>query len=855
MDQLLVKLSALGFKDAKQPDTLVSDTEYPVLVRLNKLTAEFSEIDYGVEIDVHHKGVCSFSKPENIVVLECVLRLLRKGYPPGCIELEKDWKLGHRGKGRLDILVRQKKNSFAMIECKTWGAEYLKERDNILEDGGQLFSYLVQEKTTKTLVLYESKIEGEDITIQAEAIDTTNLVGDNAEELHKSWVRSFIRDGIFHQAAAAYFSEKRNLKKSDLKELDRESGRGLFNSFAEILRRHVISDKSNAFNKIFNLFVCKIYDEDTKRPADELGFQWKVSDSFPALIDRLSELYMHGLKEYLSIDITDDHFSPYAEFAFIDIFNKESFEKNFAVVKEVVELLQSYQIKYTSKHQFLGDFFEMLLNTGIKQEAGQFFTPIPLARFFLRSLPIESIIEDNVRAKRQDVLPFILDYACGSGHFLTEAIDEVEEHIERIDVSELVGRIQKKFLAIKENFYWAKDYVYGIEKDYRLAKTTKIALFLNGDGDAIIVNGDALDDFYLSQTFAGLLKAKQRGRYNEQFDVVVSNPPFSIAGFKQYLRNGKDNFSLFSQLTAKSAEIECLFFERLCHLLRERACAGIILPLSILNSDVGVYQAARTKLLIDFDLVGLVELRDKTFSATNTTTVGVFLRKRQRKELREALTVVYTHFFKGKKNPAVLRALDALKEHSPDAQVSDGEVKAYFQENHITVSTIANMDLEPGSLPYSVALLMIFLLNRESNTVIAYSGEKKEQEDFLGYRFSSSRGREGIELLFENGVLKTALYDPRNPSNPEKVNAHIKMNFMGKKIPIPEVLKSRVRHMPTLQLVEVETFQLKNPSGFFESEHLLITSHSRFGDVIDQFWFCQPDLAHFDALIWPTPSC
>jgi len=20
-------------------------------------------------------------------------------------------------------------------------------------------------------------------------------------------------------------------------------------------------------------------------------------------------------------------------------------------------------------------------------------------------------------------------------------------------------------------------------------------------------------------------------------------------------------------------------------------------------------------------------------------------------------------------------------------------------------------------------------------------------------------------------------------------------------------------------------------------------------------WFCQPDLAHFDALIWPTPSC
>jgi len=393
MDELLKKLSALGFKNTETADTLVSDTEYPVTIRLDTTSPLLSAIDYGPDVTVHHKGACNFSRPENLVVLECVLRLLKKGYPPDCLELEKVWKLGHRGKGRLDILIRKKKKAFGMIECKTWGEEYLKERDNILEDGGQLFSYFVQERPTKTLLLYGSKIEDGNIITQAEAIDTSKLDGANSEELYKSWDRSFIRDGIFHAAAAPYFSEKRNLKKSDLSELDRDAGRGLFNSFAEILRRHVISDKSNAFNKIFNLFVCKIYDEDTKGPCDELDFQWKVGDSFNALIKRLSYLYMHGLKDYLAIDITEDYFSEYAEFAFIDIFNAESFEENFTVVKEVVELLQAYQLKYTSKHQFLGDFFEKLLNTGIKQEAGQFFTPIPLARFFLRSLPIEEVIQ------------------------------------------------------------------------------------------------------------------------------------------------------------------------------------------------------------------------------------------------------------------------------------------------------------------------------------------------------------------------------------------------------------------------------------------------------------------------------
>ncbi|WP_342271718.1 hypothetical protein [Candidatus Tisiphia endosymbiont of Parasteatoda lunata] len=60
------------------------------------------------------------------------------------------------------------------------------------------------------------------------------------------------------------------------------------------------------------------------------------------------------------------------EFAFKDVYDEDTFIDNAEIVKEVVKLLQKFKIKYSKKHQYLGDFFELLLNTGFKQESGQF---------------------------------------------------------------------------------------------------------------------------------------------------------------------------------------------------------------------------------------------------------------------------------------------------------------------------------------------------------------------------------------------------------------------------------------------------------------------------------------------------
>ena len=87
---------------------------------------------------VNDKTTSNFEHPENFVVLECVCRLLEKGYRPEHIELEPRWTLGHDAKGgKADILVKDDQgNSLLIIECKTAGTEFNKEKKNTEEDGG-----------------------------------------------------------------------------------------------------------------------------------------------------------------------------------------------------------------------------------------------------------------------------------------------------------------------------------------------------------------------------------------------------------------------------------------------------------------------------------------------------------------------------------------------------------------------------------------------------------------------------------------------------------------------------------------------------------------------------------------------
>ena len=98
-------------------------------------------------------------------------------------------------------------------------------------------------------------------------------------------------------------------------------------------------------------------------------------------------------------------------FAFLDVHNEQLFYKNAVILKDTISMLQDIYLTKNTDNQFLGDLFEGFLNRGVHQSEGQFFTPIPIVRFLVSSLPLRQILGGGE-------IPKVIDYACGAGHFL-----------------------------------------------------------------------------------------------------------------------------------------------------------------------------------------------------------------------------------------------------------------------------------------------------------------------------------------------------------------------------------------------------------------------------------------------------
>ena len=53
------------------------------------------------------------------------------------------------------------------------------------------------------------------------------------------------------------------------------------------------------------------------------------------------------------------------------------------------------------------------------------------------SFLLKKVIDDNVELNRDEILPIAIDYACGTGHFLTEYMDIIQKIINEYDTTYL----------------------------------------------------------------------------------------------------------------------------------------------------------------------------------------------------------------------------------------------------------------------------------------------------------------------------------------------------------------------------------------------------------------------------------
>lgn len=850
-------LSALGFNDNNC-----------LTINDNTIEIDFDneKINYPNLKEIGRNTTTNFSDEENFVVMECVIRLLKQGYMPSQISLEKGYKLGHDTKsGNADITVEDNNGTpFLIIETKTYGREFEKEWRNVINDGGQLFSYDKQENKASALVLYESKINNnQEIASDYRAI----ILKDNEEYLSSlesakgykdaiggndrfnvwknTYSCEYVTNGILEQTIQPFTIGKPKKTISDLKELTHDEVQSKYNEFATILRKHNISGHENAFDKLVNLFLAKIVDEQ-QNPKD-LQFNWKGTsqDSYFELVDRLQKLYTVGMEKFLNETVTyvsekdiinsfrlrkeaaKDAILKYFkelkyfsnnDFTFLEVYNEKLFYQNSKILIDIVQMFQDMKLRTDHQNQFLGDLFEGYLDNGVKQSEGQFFTPLPIVKFIVSSLPLAEI-------NHQTDIPKVIDYACGSGHFLNEYAEEIKSLVPSNQLTDYYSEI------------------YGIEKEYRLSKVAKVSSFMYGQDNINIIYGDALNQH--EQIKDG------------DFSVIIANPPYSVKGFLETLSNkqrARYQLSQFVNNLETNRNIELFFLERTKQLLKSEGVAGIIVPSSVLSNG-GLYIKARKMLLENFDIIAITEFGTSTFSSTGTSTVTLFMRKKKyppkessyykyaverwfdfASDLTDEDNKLIENYcnYMGY-NYDVYRELQSKKLNS----IYDIDLFAEYKEKFHKSSTANRINNKRITTKYSCEdknkeylrneidyivrtekekVLYFSIANNQKNSVIiakSPSANKTETKEFLGYEWSKRKGSEGIKYIGVNSDIETSkkqaikniqtpLFNPRDLTDPSRINSVIRDNFNGKFNNIPNDLTKYVSKMKLVDMLDFE---------------------------------------------------
>lgn len=866
------------------------------------MQVDFSEqkLIYPDGLKIEGEFTTNFSSNENFVVFECVHRLLLIGYKPHHLTLEPKWKVGHGASGgRADIQIKDNEGKvFAIIECKTAGKEFDNAWEYMQLHPSQLFSYAQQERSTQALCLYASDWEGKHLDRQyyalslkdneqlAKEIKLTYKQADTVVDLYNAWKETYGGEaettGLFEDNSAPFLFGRIKYSVADLKDIAHADIQKKYHRFATILRKHNVSGRENAFDKLVNLFLCKVVDE--KENPTELKFYWKglANDTHFDLQDRLQSLYQKGMDRFLKEHVTyisqndideafrfldkgdpdatkrtiDEYFKKLKfftnnDFAFIEVHNEDLFKKNAAVLLEIVEMLQGIRLVSEDEentNQFLGDMFEGFLDAGVKQSEGQFFTPMPIVKFIVSSLPLAHIIAES------EAPPKAIDYACGAGHFLTELAQKIKQPLATYKTG---ANIRDYFAAIT-----------GIEKEYRLSKVAKVSAFMYGQDDIQIVHADAL--------------TPQEKVTENSYQILVANPPYSVKGFLETLRPiERRRYELYGSIDEKGMgrnnAIETFFIERAVQLLAPGGVAGIILPSSILSNDSRQYQQAREILLRNFQIVAIAELGSGTFGKTGTNTVTLFLRRRSGKPSEAEHFRIRTEDWihgdvapQSKKNRqyqdlylleaycqytgiAFAAYKDFLVHELPNEGLKSTELWQEYEKAFYNQTEIKNLLKRPAfnrkeeaerqkELAEMLARfvrrieadkLFYFLLayhNGGEVLIIRSPADNKAMKKFLGYEWSSAKGNEGIKYLnsptpalsggkgdtaddvpqvvtAQLAAIQTPLYHPANDEDESKLNYCIRQNFLGAPFTLPESLKDVAR---TARLMDMLDFSRKD---------------------------------------------
>ncbi|WGK69595.1 N-6 DNA methylase [Candidatus Haliotispira prima] len=554
---------------------------------------------------VHRNKRRNYSNPEEQVQAESFLKLvLRYGYDPKRIKQFVAVKIGSDTR-EADIIVYNDDectSAHIVVECKK---EDVSERE-FQQAVSQAFSYAATGTVRAKYFWVTSKIKDAYFEIPAE--EPKNYLS----------VPDVPQCGVSKLAKYKYAKGGGELGKQQLFELEKVTEDELTRRFKQAhnsLWGGGELNPSEAFDELDKLIFCKIWDERKPRKKGEAydfqifseGTEEKTKQE---LQKRIHALYDEGRKK-----------------------DSEVFKDNIRLSAEklrtVVGYLESIHLGNTDLDS-KGRAFETFMGSFFRGDFGQYFTPRPIVKFIVDTLPItnESLV---------------LDTSCGSGGFLLHALDKVRQ-----EAAEYYPDFESNPKMVNDHYkHWhdfAEKNLYGIEINEQIARTAKMNMIIHDDGHTNVIAADGLlpvDDIADNDgniTQQGLYsKTGNKGFAYNRFDFIITNPPFG-SGIKQteqaymhqygYAQKGVSWLDPKSKITPRESQsTEILFIEQCYKFLVEGGYLAIVLPDGVLtNSSL---QYVRDGIEENYRIVAVVSMPQTAFQATGAGVKSsvLFLKK------------------------------------------------------------------------------------------------------------------------------------------------------------------------------------------------------------------------------------
>lgn len=340
-------------------------------------------------------------------------------------------------------------------------------------------------------------------------------------------------------------------------------------------------DPTDAFDEVSKLLFCKLKDEKNTTKGDPYFFQIGTHELPEEVYGRVNGIYQKAKKEDAEVFKDDIKLEP-------------------KVVYGVVEHLQTLAINKIDLDT-KGVAFEIFMTDFFKGKMGQFFTPRPIIQFCVEMMNPEKG-------------ELVLDPACGSGGFLLNALDFVREY---------AGRNYDEQEARDHWHSFAKDNLYGIEINDKIARVCKMNMIIHDDGHTNVISTDALENFEDIEKLHPKFE-------KDHFDLILTNPPFG-AMIKRTEKDYLDKYKLGEDKPNQKTEI--LFIERCVDFVKPKTGRiAIVLPDGILtNSSL---QPVRDFIMERCQILGIVSLPQFAFAhfGAGVKSSLVFLRRKGESE-------------------------------------------------------------------------------------------------------------------------------------------------------------------------------------------------------------------------------